>query len=189
MTLEDSSETDVPAEQARSQTPARLSRAHGDQERPAGAGPSAREGPQASVGLTAPDAALQRAAPLGRLTKRAEFLRARQGLRASCGVFLIEAALRGDDKPARVGFTATKKLGSAVVRNRAKRRMREAARLLLAARARNGVDYVLIARNGLAEAPWERLLDDLSKALLRLDANLAAQMQAHRPAAGDAPPT
>lgn len=74
-----------------------------------------------------------------------------------------------------MGFTATKKIGGAVVRNRAKRRLREAARLLLPDLARPGVDYVLIARGGTATRPWERLLDDLKSALIRLAADSEAR--------------
>lgn len=181
MTIEDHSETDVPAEQARSQTPAWLSRADGDQERPGRAGAPPRQGAQAPLGLNP-------SPKLARITKRADFLRARNGHRASRGVIALEAGIRGDEQPARVGFTATRKLGSAVVRNRAKRRMREAAKILLAPIARPGVDYVLIARTGLGEAPWARLLDDLSKALLRLHASLAAQNASVPPAAGEPPP-
>jgi len=69
-----------------------------------------------------------------------------------------------------VGFTATKRIGGAVVRNRAKRRLREAARLLLPAHGRPGHDYVFIARQGAAERPWPRLLDDVKSALIRLAA-------------------
>jgi len=69
-----------------------------------------------------------------------------------------------------VGFTATKRIGGAVVRNRAKRRLREAARLLLPGHGRAGHDYVFIARQGAAERPWPRLLDDVKSALIRLAA-------------------
>jgi ribonuclease P protein component len=70
----------------------------------------------------------------------------------------------------RVGFTVTKKIGGAVVRNRAKRRLREAARLLLPEHGRPGFDYVLIARGGTATRPWPRLLDDVKSALISLAA-------------------
>jgi ribonuclease P protein component len=66
------------------------------------------------------------------------------------------------------GFTATRKIGNAVVRNRAKRRLREAARLLLPQLGRPGYDYVFIARQGADERPWPRLLDDVKSALVRL---------------------
>lgn len=66
------------------------------------------------------------------------------------------------------GFTATKKIGNAVVRNRAKRRLREAARQLLPRFGRAGVDYVFIARSMTADIAWERLLDDVESALLSL---------------------
>lgn len=109
------------------------------------------------------------------LRKRADFLKARNGARASRGIIGLEACLRGDASLCRIGFTATRKLGNAVVRNRAKRRMREAARAVLLPQARAGVDYVLIARSGFAEASWPRLLDDVSAALVKLHAALSAQ--------------
>ncbi len=74
----------------------------------------------------------------------------------------------------RVGFTATRRVGGAVVRNRAKRRLREAARQLLPQLARPGCDYVLIARGGTVSRPWPRLLDDVKSALIRLAADLGA---------------
>jgi ribonuclease P protein component len=70
--------------------------------------------------------------------------------------------------PARAGFTATRKIGNAVVRNRAKRRLRAAARLLLPLHAEAGTDYVFIARAQTPARPWTALLDDVESALLSL---------------------
>lgn len=69
---------------------------------------------------------------------------------------------------ARAGFTATKKIGGAVTRNRAKRRLREASYQLMHKHALAGVDYVFIARRDTATRDWAGLLDDVEKALLSL---------------------
>jgi ribonuclease P protein component len=88
---------------------------------------------------------------------------------------LAQARRREDgDRSIRIGFTATRRIGGAVVRNRAKRRLREAARLLAPAHCMPGCDYVLIARSGVVARPWMRLLDDVKSALIRLAADLGA---------------
>jgi ribonuclease P protein component len=83
-----------------------------------------------------------------------------------------------------LGFTATRKVGGAVQRNRCKRRLREAARLLLPELGRPGFDYVFIARQGTAERPWPRLLDDVKSALIRLAAEDGAPGPGYKSAAG-----
>ena len=84
----------------------------------------------------------------------------------------MQARDRADDAPlVRAGFTATRKIGGAVVRNRAKRRLREAARVMLPLHGRPGFDYVFIARGGTTARPWLRLLDDMKSALISLAAN------------------
>lgn len=80
-----------------------------------------------------------------------------------------------------MGFTATRKIGGAVVRNRTKRRLREAARALLPEHGRPGVDYVLIARGGTTTRPWPRLLDDVRSALQSLS-DPDAPKRRHAPA-------
>jgi ribonuclease P protein component len=83
----------------------------------------------------------------------------------------------------RVGFTATRKIGGAVVRNRCKRRMRELARRLLPLHGLAGHDYVFVARSSLVGRPWERLLDDVKTALI----SLAAPEPASAPRRGGEP--
>lgn len=69
----------------------------------------------------------------------------------------------------RVGFTCSKKVGNAVARNRAKRRLREAARLVLPTHGRVDWDYVLIGRaEKTADCSFETLQKDLRYALRRL---------------------
>jgi ribonuclease P protein component len=117
------------------------------------------------VGMADPALAIER------LRKRAEFLACAQAPSCARGAVVVQARPRGDDEPlVRAGFTATKRIGGSVQRNRAKRRMREAARLLLPDLARPGVDYVFIARGGVIARPWPRLLDDVKSALIRLAA-------------------
>jgi ribonuclease P protein component len=112
-----------------------------------------------------PDAPLH----IERLKKRPDFLACAQGPSCAKGAIVIQARPRADENPLiRAGFTATRKIGNAVVRNRAKRRMREAARLVLPEMAHPGFDYVFIARGGMTTRPWDRLLDDVKSALLRL---------------------
>jgi ribonuclease P protein component len=110
--------------------------------------------------------------PLQRLTKRAQFLRVRNGFRASRPNLSVEALRLAPDGAIGVGFTASKKVGNAVARNRARRRLREAARQLLPELGTPGVDYVLVARQSTPQAPWAGLLDDLGSALIRLRAQL-----------------
>jgi ribonuclease P protein component len=109
---------------------------------------------------------------LQRLTKRAQFLHVRAGVRAARPSVLVEARRRAENGPMGVGFTASKKVGRSVIRNRAKRRLREAARQLLPTHGLAGVDYVLVARQSTPDADWAALLDDLKSALLRLAADL-----------------
>jgi ribonuclease P protein component len=80
---------------------------------------------------------------------------------------VLQALASGEGAPLRLGFTATKKIGGAVVRNRAKRRLREAARLTLSPDAApgGGWDLVLVARDATATRPFAQLLGDLRGAL------------------------
>jgi ribonuclease P protein component len=132
---------------------------------------------------TAPQAPLS--APLGpvptanragrpaTLTKRAEFLRvAAKGRKLAMPGLVLQVLKRQDQAPARLGFTVTKKVGNAVVRNRTKRRLREAARLLLREQSLGdtpviGADLVLIGRDKTRDRPFALLMDDLRQALTR----------------------
>lgn len=103
------------------------------------------------------------------LKRRADFLRvAAARLRMATPGLIVQAAPGPAGGAVRVGFTATRKLGGAVARNRAKRRLRAAAGEVLAERARPGMDYVLIARRETAERPYPALVADLETALRRL---------------------
>ncbi|MFM7028503.1 MAG: ribonuclease P protein component [Chakrabartia sp.] len=100
------------------------------------------------------------------MTKRSEFLAANQGKRAASGGLVLLVRDRADADPQiRVGFTVTKKIGNAVVRNRMKRRFRELARNILPEAGITGADHVLIGRASGVEKPFAALEADLRRAL------------------------
>jgi ribonuclease P protein component len=112
-----------------------------------------------------------------RLKTRPDFLAAARALNCARGAVVAQARFRHDDSTLiRIGFTATKRIGGAVVRNRAKRRLREAARIVAPLHARAGCDYVFIARGGTVSRAWAPLLDDMKTALIRLAADLGASL-------------
>ena len=100
-----------------------------------------------------------------RLTRRPEFLRAAARGRKAARPGLVLQALAQPGAPLRVGFTATKKLGGAVVRNRCKRRLRAAIRSAIEEAPISGFDLVLVARDATANRAWDLLLGDLRGAL------------------------
>ena len=109
------------------------------------------------------------ASTIHRLTSRPQFLAAAKGVSQARGAVVVQRLDRADgDATMRIGFTATRKVGGAVVRNRCKRRLREAARAMVGQYGVPGSDYVFIARQGTADRPWDRLLDDVKSALTRL---------------------
>ena len=134
------------------------------------------------------DAALPIAKPkITRIQKRADFLACAKAPHCARGAVLVQARRRDDTPLIRAGFTATKRIGGAVQRNRAKRRLREAARAILPDLAHPGFDYVFIARGGVTTREWPRLLDDVKSALIRLaaDGDGRARDPAHAPPSQD----
>lgn len=107
-----------------------------------------------------------------RLKRRAEFLRvSARGRKAPVAGLVLQALARPDGGPARLGFTVTKKVGNAVIRNRTRRRLKEAARLLLRAQPVEGVDLVLVGRAGTRSRPFAALVEDLRRALAKAGVN------------------
>ena len=103
-----------------------------------------------------------------RLKRRADFLRiAARGQKAAVHGLVLQVCVRPDDRPAAIGFTVTKKVGNAVIRNRTRRRLKEATRLLLRDRRLVGVDLVVIGRDATRARPFAELMDDLSRALTK----------------------
>ena len=106
------------------------------------------------------------------LAVRADFLKAATGRRQSTPSFLLQARKRPEPEAAmgiRIGYTCSKKLGNAVMRNRAKRRLREIARNVLPGLGKLGWDYVLVGRPDVTiNRPFELMLGDLHRALAQI---------------------
>jgi len=119
---------------------------------------------------------------IGRLKRRADFLRVAKGRRWHGKAFSLQAGATGEDtETARVGFTVTKKVGGSVVRNRARRRLREALRLTTGLPVRAGHDYVVIARIEAIRLPFSTLQTDLTRAIRSVHAEARPHDASKRP--------
>jgi len=151
-----SDEAHLSAEQPGPQAAPRLPLADGDGRRPQGAERASRPRPQETQRLTT-------------ISKRADFIAANSGLRVTTPGFILLVRDRKDsDLGMRVGFTVTKKIGGAVVRNRMKRRFRALARELVPSQGLAGADHVMIGRAKGIEREFGLLRTELAGALDRL---------------------
>jgi ribonuclease P protein component len=106
-----------------------------------------------------------------RLRRRSEFLAAARGVRVNREPFTLQALARAEPERAAsvgIGLTVTRMIGNAVTRNRARRRLREALRLLLPGPARPGTDYVVVARPAALTRPFPELHSDLAGAFAQI---------------------
>jgi ribonuclease P protein component len=106
---------------------------------------------------------------MDRLRQRADFLAVANGARVSSAAFALQSRARSDQGPIRVGFTVTKKNGTATERNRIRRRLREVVKRLDVISMRPHHDYVLVGRREALTRDYAVMLDDLRSALHRLD--------------------
>jgi ribonuclease P protein component len=120
-----------------------------------------------------------------RLKNRADFLRAQRGVRKAASGLVLEACPTPENQAhagrLRVGFTASRKIGGAVERNRAKRRLRAAAAAVLPLSGRERTDYVLVARPATLGRPFDGLLEDLAAALAAAHLKLSETKTRGRP--------
>ena len=106
---------------------------------------------------------------MDRLRQRADFLAVADGARAASPAFVIQSRTRTDPGPVRVGFTVTRKNGTATERNRIRRRLRELVKRVDPVSMRPHSDYVLVGRRAALSCDFTTMLDDLRSALRRLD--------------------
>ena len=103
-----------------------------------------------------------------RLRQRADFLAAATGAKVPTAAFVLQVRKRADSGPIRVGFTVSRKVGTAVERNRVRRRLKEVVRLSAVTGLSRGHDYVLIGRRAALSLPFESITEDFNRALRRL---------------------
>lgn len=105
--------------------------------------------------------------PPARLKKRSQFLAVRRGEKRRGPLFLLEVLDRGDDDPPRLGITVTRKVGNAVVRNRVRRRLKEAVRVHAGGDMAVGSDYVIVGRRDVLGVAFDELGRELSRRMMR----------------------
>ena len=101
---------------------------------------------------------------LGKITKRSDYVKASRGRYIKTSSLFLQKVKRDDKKIPRYGITASKKIGKAVERNRAKRRIRHAIKEVLPKYGKNGYDYVVVATIKTNKVSWKTVLNDLEKA-------------------------
>ena len=106
---------------------------------------------------------------MDRLRQRADFLAVANGARVTSAAFVVQSRRREDEGPIRIGFTVTRKNGTATERNRIRRRLRELVKRLDVITMRPHSDYVLVGRRAALNRDFTIMLDDLRSALRRLD--------------------
>ncbi len=104
-----------------------------------------------------------------RLRQRADFLAAASGRKIATAAFVLQARARAETSAIRVGFTVSKKVGTAVERNRVRRRLKDLVARSATGRLLSGHDYVLIGRRAALQRPFERMAEELQAALRRLE--------------------
>jgi ribonuclease P protein component len=103
-----------------------------------------------------------------RLRQRADFMAAAAGAKVPTAAFVLQARKRGDDGPVRIGFTVSRRVGTAVERNRVRRRLKEIVRLSAGTDLSAGHDYVLVGRRAALSLPFEQITEDFKRAVARL---------------------
>tara|TARA_B100001540_G_scaffold251805_1_gene228074 strand:- start:1734 stop:2108 length:375 start_codon:yes stop_codon:yes gene_type:complete len=102
---------------------------------------------------------------IDKITKRQDYLRASKSKYFRSNSFIIQFYNRADTLGPRYGVTATKKIGNAIKRNKAKRRIRSLVKDLLPKYGKNGYDYVFIAKENLINEDWEVLKEESTSVL------------------------
>jgi ribonuclease P protein component len=125
-----------------------------------------------------------------RLRQRADFVAAAAGRKLTTAGFVLQARGRADLGPMRVGFTVSKKVGTAVERNRVRRRLKGVVGRLAVGPLRSGHDYVLIGRRAALTLSFDRMVEELKMALQRLEPrparpDISAAPSLSPPACGD----
>lgn len=122
---------------------------------------------------------------MDRLKQRADFVAAASGPRMASPAFVVQTRSRDDGGPVRVGFTVTKKVGTATERNRVRRRLRELVKRLDVISMRPHHDYVIVGRRAALDRGFETMFNDLRSTLSRLERETSKQSSDLKPNASN----